>query len=270
MKLIDVVRPECIRAGAEIADKKALLREVARLAAQCAALKAVTEATILEGIERREQLGSTGFGRGIAIPHCRLQGIEEFVVGLITVPSSVDFEALDDAPVKVVAFIIGPDEDPNRHIRLLSSVSQTFSIPGAVEELVAQRSPEALRESFLRFTRGEVEDQSKAQRSLLHVFIQDESIFHEIIQLLTATRTTSLTVLDTENIGAYLTRMPLFSGFWTDNPKQFSRMILTVVDKRLVNETIRRVESITGDLDKANNILLTVQDLAYAVGSLDA
>jgi len=127
MKLINVLRKECVVVGARFGDKSEALRRVAQVAKNSPVLKDVSEAEILAGLQDRESLGSTGFGNGIAIPHCRLCSVHDFVVGMITIPAGVDFKALDDREVKLMLFIIGPEKESNDHInnqaRLLSRAS---------------------------------------------------------------------------------------------------------------------------------------------------
>lgn len=269
MKLIDVLRKECIVAGAQFRDKAEVLCEVVEVARKNSILSNVSEKEILAGLQDRESLGSTGFGKGIAIPHCRLESVTDFVVGIITIPSGVDFEALDGEKVKLIIFIIAPEAQPNKHLKLLSAISRTLLIPGSVEEILAEQTSEGVFESFLRHTHAEIDTSKQGAKCLLDVFIQDENVFHEILDNLTGMETNSLVVFNTENVGAYLAKMPLFADFWRDNPDSFSKVIVAVVDKRLVNEAIRVIESITGDLDKCAGVMVTSQDLLYAAGSLE-
>jgi PTS system nitrogen regulatory IIA component len=108
MKLIDVLRKECVVSGAQFSDKYDAMRGVVQVAKKNPILKDVPDEEILVGLEERESLSSTGVGNGIAIPHCRLKSVTDFVVGIITIPSGVEFEALDDEKVKLVLFIIAP------------------------------------------------------------------------------------------------------------------------------------------------------------------
>jgi len=62
--------------------------------------------------------------------------------------------------------------------------------------------------------------------------------------------------------------MPLFADFWRDKPSSFSKVIMAIVDKGLSNETIRRIESVTGDLNKCMGVVVTIHDISYAAGSL--
>jgi len=268
MKLIDVLRKECVVAGAQLSDKAEALDEIVQVAKKSPILKDVSEQEILVGLEEREKLGSTGFGKGIAIPHCRLKSVTDFVLGLITIPSGVDFEALDAEKVNLIIFIIAPEAEPNRHLKLLSAISQTLLIPGALEEILAESTPEAVCESFLRHTHAEIDTKKQRTKCFFNVFVQDENVFRDILEKLTGIETSSLVVANTENVGAYLARVPLFADFWRDKPRSFSKVIVAVVDKGLANETIRRIESVTGNLNECTGVMVTVQDIPYAAGSL--
>ncbi len=270
MKLIDVLRKECLHPGATIPNKEEALRLVARTARACPALAQVDEEAILRALTERESLGSTGFGKGIAIPHCRLEAVQEFVVGVITVPDGVDFASLDGQAARVIVFIVAPARESNDHIRLLSAISQVLQIPGAIDEFLRCRTADALNDSFLRYVRDEVDAKERPQKTLFHVFIQEKRLFEDILQVLAAIEGTSIVVLDAENSGAYLAKLPLFAAFWSDAPEQFCRLIVALVDKKLANETIRRIEDLTGGLDERKDVLLTLQDLTYTAGALGA
>ncbi|MCD6392627.1 MAG: PTS sugar transporter subunit IIA [Planctomycetes bacterium] len=268
MKIIDVLRKECVVAGARFLDKPEALCEIVQAAKKNPILKDVPDEEILAGLEERESLGSTGFGKGIAIPHCRLKSITDFVAGIITVPDGVDFEALDGEKVDLIIFIIAPEAKSNEHLKLLSAISQTLLIPGAVKEILAERTTEAVCESFLRHTRAEIDTRKQTTKCQFNVFVQDETVFRDILEKLAGIETSSLVVANTENVVAYLTKVPLFADFWRDKPSSFSKVIMAIGDKGLSNETIRRIESVTGDLNKCVGVVVTIHDICYAAGSL--
>jgi len=252
MRLVDILREECIVANASFNDKSAALREIADLAKKSPILKDTDTQQILHEL------------------HCRMQSVPDFVVGIITVSEGVDFQALDGQKVYLIVFIIAPEGKSDEHIKLLSTTSQTLSVPGMVKHLLAQRTPEALRQSFLQGTHADIDTEGRVSKALFHVFVQDENVFREIIQVLTGIQPGSVIVIGAENTMPYLAKMPLFAGLWRDEPARFSRIILAVFDKRLVNETIRRIERITGHLDGCTNVMVTVQYVHYSNGSLTA
>jgi PTS system nitrogen regulatory IIA component len=270
MKLFDLLRPECIAPGLDFADKASALKEITRLAKKSPILKDVDEKSILQGLQERENLGSTGFGKGIAIPHCRLAEVPDFVVGIATVPAGVDFDAMDGEKVSAIVFIIAPARETNEHLRVLSAISHVLNIPGAVKEILAAQTPNALQETFLRHTRDDVNTKGHSDKHLVHLFVQDEDLFRSLLNEFTSMESTSVTVIESRNTREYLAKIPLFAGLLSDRHAGFSRTIVAVVQKTMTNETIRRIESITGCLDDCPNIMVTIQEVFYTAGSLEA
>jgi len=268
MKLIEALRADCIAVGLAAADKDAVLKRVAQLAKSQPSLENITEEDLIKALKNRESLGTTGFGRGIAIPHCRLDAISDFIVGLINIPDGVDFQSLDDQKVRLVVFIIGPDDRPTENIRLLSGISRILANREAVSEMLAADNKDSLMESFLRFGRDEIDTRRDGARSLIHVFIQNEEYFRQILEVFGSIENSYTVIMGAENTSAYLSKMPLFAGFWTDTPRTFCRVIIASVLKNMTNETIRQIESITGDLSESAGILVTIQELFFASGSL--
>lgn len=271
MKFFNALGVETIATKAKLESKDDALWEVVRLAKASPVLKDVPDETIFEGLEQREVLGSTGFGGGIAIPHCRLEGIDGFVVGLIGVAGEgMDFDAMDEEPVRLVAFIIGPESESDEHIRLLSAISQAMLVPGAVKEMASAETPEALRESFLRHVRDELEvPEEEGGRHLFQVLVQEEDVFHEILQVFSGIESAQMVVVNAQNVGTYLSRIPLFADLWSDHSSTNTQVIVAVVSKQITNETIRRIERITGPLGRRRDVLLLVQELYFCSGAIE-
>lgn len=269
MKLIDSVKPGCVIAQAEVEDKDALLQLIAATAAKSESLSGTSRDEILKALRAREDLDSTGYGDGIAIPHCRLPGVDEFLIGIITLASPVDFEAIDDQAVNFIAFIIAPDTESKQHIRILSQISRVLQISKAIKEMRGIESAENLRESFLRWAVDEP-DTEPAGKNLFHVFIQEEAYFQDILQIFGSINASTAFVMEIENSSAYLAKLPLFAGFWSDNPEHFGRMIVALVPKNMTNEAIRRIEQVTGKLSDNPGVILTVQSLFYCDGESKA
>jgi mannitol/fructose-specific phosphotransferase system IIA component (Ntr-type) len=268
MDLSNILREECVRIGTDAGDKPSVLREIAKLAKEAPALAAVEEKDLLKALDEREELGSTGFGEGIAIPHCALDEVGEFVAGILTAPQGVDFDSLDGKKARLFVFIVGPSSERNDHIRVLATVSQVLRIPGAVKELLAEKNAVTVRESFLRYSRDEVDTRAHAESCLFHVFVQSESKFYDILQIFTAMETCSVSVVEGKDAVSVLNRYPLFSSFWAENGKGFNRVIMAVVRKPVANETIRQINDIAGGLGKEPGIMVSVQEIFFAGGAL--
>jgi PTS system nitrogen regulatory IIA component len=272
MGLYASFRPECIQIGSEGRDKGQVLAEISRLAKKCKALANVSEKQILTSLQQREKVGTTGFGGGIAIPHCSLDDIDEFVVGLLIAPDGVDFESMDGEKTTTFFFIIGPKSQRNRHIQLLSAISKILKNPDVIQRFLEAFDEKSVRQTveelFSLVDIGVTPGQRKG-RCLFHVFVQREEYFEDILQVFSAAVEGSITVIETNGAGYYLHRLPLFAAYWSEKQKGFCRLILAVVDRDLCNDVIRRIYTVVEDLETNPGVLLSVQELFYSSGSLE-
>lgn len=267
MKLADVVRDECGETDAQFPDKDAALRRAAELAVRHASLEGCVVETVYRALKEREGLGSTGFGNGIAIPHCRLAEASEFVAGLITVPQGVEFETSDGAPVRLIAFIVAPRRQTHYHIRLLSEISHVLRVPGAIDDIVQTSRPDETKQVFLNYGTRDLVGKSES-RKLVQIIVVKETLFHELLKALAGVDSGEVAVLDVRTAEEHLAHMALFSGPWNGRHRHFCKAIIALVNENLVNETIRRLEEISGRLDEQVGVVVTVHDLFYAAGRL--
>ncbi|HEY6870189.1 MAG TPA: PTS sugar transporter subunit IIA [Novosphingobium sp.] len=102
-------------------DKPAILR---LLADRFAAVYGLDVHTVIERIEERERLGSTGFGRGVAIPHARIDGLGRPVAVFFRLEAPVAFDAADGLPVDLVFGLLSPDQAGAAHLHALAAISR--------------------------------------------------------------------------------------------------------------------------------------------------
>lgn len=256
MKLSELIRNECIRVGSQADDKAFALCEIAALAKESHLLKKIAEEDILEALQERETTGTTAFGHGIAIPHCRMKGVRDFVVGLMTVPGGVEFDSEDGNKVQFIVFIIAPQEDNRTHLRVLSAISQSLQDPAAVEKMIFAEDQKLLKQLFLDAARQEVSDQIPLLRDQIQIYVQDKGIYQEIAKAMTGLENVSMIVTPIQ--------CPLSSTC-----EEGSDIVL-IAERSLRNEVIRRVESVTGNLSECSGVLVSIQELALALGSLES
>jgi PTS system nitrogen regulatory IIA component len=101
--------------------KKAVLEEIAKLIGQ--QVPEFDWQTVYESLIAREKLGSTGFGNGIAIPHCRLKGCTSPVSAVLHLEKPVDFDAIDGAPVDLLFVLLVPEAATDAHLELLRQIA---------------------------------------------------------------------------------------------------------------------------------------------------
>jgi PTS system nitrogen regulatory IIA component len=121
--------------GLKTADKTELLRELANRASGFTAVPADTIHKLLSG---REEFGSTGIGRGIALPHATVQGLTEPFGLFARLERSIDYQSIDDAPVDLVFLVLTPPAAQN--VTCLATISRCLRDPARVTELRAAKT----------------------------------------------------------------------------------------------------------------------------------
>ncbi len=124
MTISALLSPQRIFLDTEISSKKKLLELIANIVADQTQL---AESLIYNNLLNRERLGSTGLGHGFAVPHARLENLDETIGCLFRLKEPVNFEAPDNQPVDLVFTIIIPQEATEEHLIILSSLASIFS-----------------------------------------------------------------------------------------------------------------------------------------------
>jgi PTS system nitrogen regulatory IIA component len=141
MDLSDLVTPDAILPALKANSKKQVLQAIAEKAAL---MTGVQEKDILETLIKREKLGSTGVGGGIAIPHGKLAGLNRIFGLFARLPKPIDFEALDDHPVDLIFLLLAPENAGADHLKALARVARLFREPGVVGKLRVSSDASAL------------------------------------------------------------------------------------------------------------------------------
>lgn len=132
MHLHDFLDPASVSFALQAPDKDALLAEMVGLLQ----LDPRAAATLAQIVRRREQLGSTGFGRGIAIPHARSLAVNRLRVAFGYHRGGVEYQAVDQLPVHAVFLIVAPPHEvSNQYLPVLGKVAQLCQFPDTPERL---------------------------------------------------------------------------------------------------------------------------------------
>ncbi len=123
MQISEFLQPENVVLDLSLPSKERLLQDLADRAAKALGL---SDAAIFTALSSREQLGSTGLGRGVAIPHATITGIEKPFGLLARLNRPVDFEAIDEAPVDVVFLLLNPAGNSSTALKALSCMARTL------------------------------------------------------------------------------------------------------------------------------------------------
>ena len=140
MHLREFFSPDAISLRLQGEDKDAILKELIGLLK----LDEKSDAMLYKMLKRRENLGSTGIGRGIAIPHCRSLVVQRLRVAYARKPEGVDFKAIDEKPVYNFFLIVAPPlEVSNQYLPVLGRIAQFAKEPDVPEQLAQLQTPEA-------------------------------------------------------------------------------------------------------------------------------
>lgn len=124
MKFSDFVNVKAIRADLTAYDKEGVIGELVESLVSAGAINGDEKDSIVQAIMKREELGSTGIGRGVAVPHTKHPSVEE-LVGTVGVSSEgVDFTSLDGEKVQLFFLLVSPPDRPGDHLRALENISR--------------------------------------------------------------------------------------------------------------------------------------------------
>lgn len=121
MNINEMLNDNSFLVGFEATSKKHILNELCKLANKNFN---VDERVLLENLTKREKLGSTAVGNGIAIPHANVSNIEKPKVLVATLSKGLDFYAIDEQPVDVIFLLLAPNEKSSEHLQALALISR--------------------------------------------------------------------------------------------------------------------------------------------------
>lgn len=126
MNLNTLITPECVGFDLNVSSKKQLFQEMARLVvkadAQC--VTKLEPRDIVAAAMERERLGSTGVGSGVALPHARIDGINGVHAAFARLETALEYDAVDERPVDLIAMLIAPSDAGGQHLRALAQISR--------------------------------------------------------------------------------------------------------------------------------------------------
>jgi nitrogen PTS system EIIA component len=124
MKLSDFVVREAILVDLQATTKEAAIREIVRSLVEAGRLAEADLDGVARAILNREELGSTGIGQGVAVPHTRHPKVDRLVGTVALSRRGVDFAALDGEPVDILFLLVSPPNQPGDHLRALENISR--------------------------------------------------------------------------------------------------------------------------------------------------
>ncbi len=146
MKFGDFVSIDAIRAQLAADDKESAIREMIGALLEAGSIASGEVESIVKAIMKREELGSTGIGRGVAVPHTKHPSVQR-LVGTVAVSSEgIDFNSLDGERVQLFFLLISPPDRPGDHLRALENISRQLRDDSFCKFLKQAKSPSDIRQ----------------------------------------------------------------------------------------------------------------------------
>jgi len=132
MEIVDLLTADSVIADFKTSSKKQAIQSLAK---QIAQLNGLPERTVFASLLDREKLGSTGVGKGVAIPHARIAGLDRIIGLFARLSSPIDFESVDEHPVDLIFVLLAPAEGSTDHLKALARVSRLLRDEKTCEKL---------------------------------------------------------------------------------------------------------------------------------------
>ena len=132
MKLIEFIHENSIYVDVDVDSKKNLFKKISNIYSKN---NSESSSAIVEKLNERERLGSTGVGNGVAIPHSKVSLVKKTKVIFLKLKSSIDFSASDNVDVDMIFVILAPNNCQSEHLLILSSISSFLKNKVSVERL---------------------------------------------------------------------------------------------------------------------------------------
>ncbi len=121
MEIFNFLQPTSVYIDAKASSKKQILQY---LSSEASKVTKIDQREIFDALLERERLGSTGVGKGIAIPHAKFKGLTDIVGIFLKLDNEVDFDSIDDKPVDLVFLLIVPENAGADHLKALARISR--------------------------------------------------------------------------------------------------------------------------------------------------
>jgi mannitol/fructose-specific phosphotransferase system IIA component (Ntr-type) len=145
MKFSDFVTLDAIRSHVGATTKEGVIREMVQALVDAGRIAVDEMEGIIKAIMKREDLGSTGIGRGVAVPHTKHPSVNRLVGTVAVSPEGINFDSLDGEPVHLFFLLVSPPDRPGDHLRALENISRQLRDDGFCRLLKGAKTPEDIQ-----------------------------------------------------------------------------------------------------------------------------
>jgi fructose-specific phosphotransferase system IIA component len=146
MKMSDILTENLVATGLAGESKKEIIDAMIDLVATSP--KVLDREKVRKAIFEREEIMSTGVGNGFAIPHGKTDAVTDIVAAFAVTASPIDYQSLDEKPVRLVFLLVGKDNLVGPHIKLLSRISRLMNKEEFRKRLLELKTPQEILEAF--------------------------------------------------------------------------------------------------------------------------
>jgi PTS system nitrogen regulatory IIA component len=137
MNISDILSEDMVLVDVDADNKRQLLEKVADLVSE---RKNLDRNIVFEAILERENLGSTGYGNGVAFPHARIDGLKRNVTAFVRLNRAIDYDSLDSKDVDLLAFLISSEQNGEDHLQALAAFSRALKNDGICRKIRTAKS----------------------------------------------------------------------------------------------------------------------------------
>ncbi len=152
MSLLDSLKKNNILVKPAAKNRWDMIEEMVELAAKNKDIPAEDAGAIKNALIEREKSMSTGIGNGVAIPHCSTTKVSEITTIMALSPKGINFEAIDNEPVKIIILLIVPKDKLTQHIKTLANIAKMMSDVRLREEILSLKTADAILKTLKNYT----------------------------------------------------------------------------------------------------------------------
>jgi len=141
MNIIDLISREAISVDLKASRKEEVISELVSLLVGSGDVKKSGKDEILKSLKEREDLGSTGIGKGVAIPHAKCPSVKKMIAAFGISKTGIDFKSLDGEPTYIFLLLIAPGETPGPHLKALAKIARLLDDKFIRERLRSAKNP---------------------------------------------------------------------------------------------------------------------------------
>lgn len=146
--ILKYIHPETVVVSRQEKTKPALLQKIADLSSKLVPSDPTASQRIYSALQNREHLGSTGIHNHIALPHCKVSGLDDFILGIVVSPDGIAYQSIDRKPAKLFFFTIAPESNDNTYLSIMAEIGNFLSDENRVSQLIQSKTDEELFATF--------------------------------------------------------------------------------------------------------------------------